>query len=370
MKKVFNPWDVSGNVDYSKLIKQFGITPMRSLPDVFDNELLFRRGIIFAHRDFQRILESVRGKKKFVMMTGLMPTGKFHLGHAMLVRQFIFYQKLGAKIYIAVADIEAYNARNQSLEESRKIAIDEYLTNYVAMGLDLKNVEIYFQSDRDKDGKRAGAYYKLQNLLARHVTFNEFKAVYGDISPGKMISSLLQASDMLHPQLKEFEGLCPVVVPVGIDQDPHLRLARDMSKRIKTDDFVQLSSTYHLFAPGLKGMDSKMSASDPNSYIALTDDKKTVKNKINKYAFSGGQVTLEEHRKKGGNPDIDVSYQYLRMFSEEDDTKLKEIYKNYKSGHMTTGELKKYTIDKLNGFLEKHQKERVKARKIVEKLFK
>ena len=100
-----------------------------------------------------------------------------------------------------------------------------------------------------------------------------------------------------------------------------------MSKRIKTDDFVQLSSTYHLFAPGLKGMDSKMSASDPNSYIALTDDKKTVKNKINKYAFSGGQVTLEEHRKKGGNPDIDVSYQYLRMFSEEDDTKLREIYK-------------------------------------------
>jgi len=370
MKKVFNPWDVSGNINYDKLIKQFGITLMKKLPDVFNKELLFRRGIIFAHRDFQRILDFIKNKKKFVMMTGLMPTGKFHLGHAILAKQFIFYQKLGAKIYIAVADIEAYNARNQSLEESKNIAIEEYLTNYVALGLDLSKTEIYFQSDRDKDGKKAGAYYRLQNLLARHATFNEFKAVYGEISPGKMISSLLQASDMLHPQLEEFEGICPVVVPVGIDQDPHLRLARDISKRIKTDKFVQLSSTYHLFAPGLKGMKSKMSASDSNSYIALTDDKKTVKNKINKYAFSGGQPTLEEHRKKGGNPDIDVSYQYLRMFLEEDDMKLKGIYKNYKSGHMTTGELKKYTIEKLNDFLEKHQKERIKSKKLVEKSFK
>lgn len=33
--------------------------------------------------------------------------------------------------------------------------------------------------------------------------------------------------------------------------------------------------------------------------------------KINKYAFSGGKETTEEHREKGGDPDIDVSYQYL-----------------------------------------------------------
>jgi len=165
-----------------------------------------------------------------------------------------------------------------------------------------------------------------------------------------MLSSLLQASDMLHPQLPEFENICPVVVPVGIDQDPHLRLSRDIAKRIKNPKFTQLSSTYHLFAPGLKG--DKMSASDPNSYIALTDSKNEVKNKINKYAFSGGQTTLEEHKKKGGNPDVDVSYQYLRMLLEEDDDKLKQIYNDYKSGKLTTGELKKYTIDKINNFLE------------------
>lgn len=44
---------------------------------------------------------------------------------------------------------------------------------------------------------------------------------------------------------------------------------------------------------------------------------------INKYAFSGGQVTIEEHREKGGNSNIDISYQYLKHFLESDEELLK-----------------------------------------------
>jgi tryptophanyl-tRNA synthetase len=300
------------------------------------------------------------------MMTGLMPTGKCHLGHLMIVKQMVFFQKLGAKVYIAVADLEAYNSRGQSIEESKKIA-EDYILNYIALGLDPNKCEIYFQSNRSKDSKKSNAYYRLQNLLARHATFNEFKAVYGDITPGKMLSSLLQAADMLHPQLPEFENICPVIVPVGTDQDPHLRIARDISQRIKLYKFIQLSSIYTLFLPGLKG--GKMSSSDPLSYIAPTDDPKTVKNKINKYAFSGGQPTAEEHRKLGGNPDVDVCFQYLRMFLEEDDKKLKDIHDDYKSGKLLTGELKAYTIDKINEFLKEHQKKRELAKNKLKNLF-
>ncbi len=365
MKNVVTPWEVKGEVNYDKLIKEFGLSPLKDLPEIFQKEMLFRRKIIFAHRDIQKILEAIKNKKKFVMMTGLMPTGKFHLGHAILAKQFIFYQKLGAKIYIAVADLESYNARGQSLEESRKIAIEEYLLNYIALGLEPENCEIYFQSERSRDATKSNAFYRLQNLLARYATFNEFKAVYGEITPGKMLSSLLQASDMLHPQLPEFEGSCPVVVPVGTDQDPHLRLARDIARRIKKPKFIQLSSTYHFFAPGLKG--GKMSASDSTSYISLADSPSEVKNKVNKYAFSGGQSTIEEHRKKGGNPDVDVCYQYLRMLLEEDDSKLQKIYSDYKSGKMLTSELKNITIEKINKFLSKHQKEREKAKKNLNK---
>ena len=172
---------------------------------------------------------------------------------------------------------------------------------------------------------------------------------------------------MLHAQLPEFEGQFPVLVPVGIDQDPHLRLARDIAKRVRTKGFTQLSSSYHLFMPGLDG--GKMSASVPSSFISMTDSAEDVKRKINKYAFSGGQATLEEHRKKGGNPDIDVCYQYLQMFFEQDDKKLKEIYDNYKSGKLLTGELKKYTIDKINTVLKEHHKKFIKAEKDVKKVF-
>ena len=46
---------------------------------------------------------------------------------------------------------------------------------------------------------------------------------------------------------------------------------------------------------------------------------------INKYAFSGGKDTIAEHRQFGGNPDIDISYQYLSFFL-EDDEELARIY--------------------------------------------
>jgi tryptophanyl-tRNA synthetase len=367
MPQKVTPWEVSGKINYDKLIKDFGLKPLKHLPKVFQDNVLFRRGIIFAHRDFKQIVEAIENKKPFVMMTGLMPSGKFHFGHKMVADQIIFYQKLGAKVYVTVADIEAYNSRNPNMKELKETAIKEYLTNYVALGLDLKKCDFYFQSQRSKEGKKANAYYSLANMLARHATFNEFKAVYGEISPGKMASSLLQAADMLHPQLPEFEGKpLPVVIPVGADQDPHLRLARDISQRIKQFKFLQLSSTYHKFMPGLKG--GKMSSSDAHSYIALSENPKEVAKKINKYAFSGGQATLEEHRKKGGNPDIDVSFQMLRYGLEPDDKKLQKIYDDYKSGKLLSGELKQILIKKLTEFLKEHQKKREKAEKIIEKL--
>jgi len=362
------PWEVKGEIDYEKLGKEFGVKPMpENLPASFRENLLFRRKIIFAQRDFPGILESIKNKKKFVMMTGLMPSGKFHLGHMLLVQQMIFYQNLGAKLYVTVADLEAYNTRGKNLEELRKIAIEQYLTNYIALGLKPKNLDFYFQSERSNVSEKANAYYSLASKFSRYATFNEFKAVYGDLSPGKISSSLLQAADMLHPQLKEFESLSlPTLVPVGIDQDPHLRLARDIAARYKDQKFLQLSSTYHLFFPSLKGS-GKMSSSDETSYISMTDSIKEVETKIKKYAFSGGKDTIEEHRKFGGNPDKDVSFQYLKFFFEPNDEKLRKIHDDYKSGKLLTSELKEILIEKINKFLSEHQNKRKLAEKQIGK---
>jgi tryptophanyl-tRNA synthetase len=360
------PWEVKGEVDYNRLIQEFGLQKFSNLSEEFSKFVLFRRGIIFANRDFERIFNTVKNKKPFAMMTGLMPSGKFHFGHKLVADQMVFYQKLGAKIYIAVADIEAYNSRNPDMKELKKTAIEEYLTNYVALGLDLNKCDFYFQSERSLDGKKSNAYYALAGMCARHVTFNEIKAIYGEISPGKITASLLQASDMLHPQLAEFEGKpLPVIIPVGSDQDPHIRLARDISQKMKEFKFTQISSTYHKFLPGLKG--GKMSSSDETSYIALTDSPEDAAKKIKKYAFSGGKDTIEEHRKHGGNPDIDVSFQMLKYGLEEDDKKLEKIYNDYKAGKILTGELKQILIDKITVFLKEHQKKRELAKKQIDK---
>lgn len=103
-----------------------------------------------------------------------------------------------------------------------------------------------------------------------------------------------------------------------------------------------------------------MSASDPNSTIFLTDTPKQLKNKVNKHAFSGGQATVEEHRKLGGNCDVDISYQYLRFFLEDDD-KLEQIRKDYTSGQLLTGELKKFLIEILTPIVTTHQERRAKV---------
>ncbi|MFB5646457.1 MAG: tryptophan--tRNA ligase, partial [Nitrosopumilaceae archaeon] len=156
----------------------------------------------------------------------------------------------------------------------------------------------------------------------------------------------------------------PVLIPLGVDQDPHFRLTRDVAPKIGRPKPALI---HNIMIPGLQGPGGKMSASEENTTIYTTDDPETVKKKINKYAFSGGQPDVEQHRKIGGNPDIDVPYQYLRIFFEPDDTALKKIYDDYKSGKLLTGELKAILIEKINSFLKEHQEKREKARDQVDK---
>ncbi|CAG8459247.1 9285_t:CDS:2 [Acaulospora colombiana] len=62
-----------------------------------------------------------------------------------------------------------------------------------------------------------------------------------------------------------------------------------------------------------------MSASVDNSAIFMSDTANQIKKKINKYAYSGGGDTIELHKLHGGNPDIDVAFQYLFTFLEDDE---------------------------------------------------
>ncbi len=154
----------------------------------------------------------------------------------------------------------------------------------------------------------------------------------------------------------------PCLIPHAIDQDPHFRITRDIVSKL---GYYKPAAIHSVFLPALTGSAGKMSASISESAVYTTDAPELVAKKIRKYAFSGGRETIKEHREKGGNPDIDVSYQWLTFF-EEDDRKLAHIYNEYKNGNMLTGELKEILIEKLTKFLKQHQENREKARKVLD----
>lgn len=361
---MIDPWS-SAILDYEKLIEQFGIKSFADVVDEIDApHLLMKRGIIFGHRDYGKIVKAMREGNDFAVVTGMMPSGKMHIGHKMVVDQLIWYQKKGAEIYIPIADMESYSARGVDFETSRKLAISEYISNYIALGLDLKNkqLSIYLQSENKKMAH-------LAYLLARKVNFSEMKAIYGfsgSTNIAHLYVPLIQVSDILHPQLEELGGPKPTVVPVGPDQDPHIRLTRDIAERFKSKlGFITPSSTYHRFITGLTG--DKMSSSKPKTAIFLNDTPETVEKKI-KTAKTGGRESLEDQQKRGGIPEDCVVYEMLLYHLMPSDNHLIQLYHDCKNGDLLCGECKMKAAEIMGHLFKELSKKREKAKYIAERI--
>jgi tryptophanyl-tRNA synthetase len=288
-------------------------------------------------------------------MTGIMPSGEMHLGHKVVVDTMKMFQEMEAEITLTVADLEAYATRDMTLEEARELAVKEYLTNYIALGIDMDQVDFYFQSE---GGNR---YHTYSKQFSRYLTQNEVEATYGSANPGKITSALTQYADILRPQ---FDEPCPTVVPVGIDQDPHIRLTREVARKFRGQEFEKPASIYNRFMRGLQG--GKMSSSKPKSYISLSDSVEDAKEKIDR-AKTGGRDSLEEHREKGANVDEDMVFELLAFHLVEDDDELERIRTEYASGEMLSGELKEIAKDRIEEFLLEHQEAREEAESRVEK---
>ena len=126
------------------------------------------------------------------------------------------------------------------------------------------------------------------------------------------------------------------------------------------------SSTYHRFAVGMTG--DKMSSSKPKTTLFLGDDVASAEKKIKK-SFSGGQATVEEHRRLGGDPAKDVAYQYMMYFFEEDDSFLEEINQGYRSGKILAGEMKQLCIERATEWLGNLSEKKDETSHLVERFF-
>ena len=354
--KIIDPWGSGLLEDYEKIIKDFGL-------DIFDSKLfprpnrIMRRNLVFAGRDLKIISDAIKNKKKFYVLSGIMPSNeKIHFGTKMVVENIKYFQEHGAETYILVADLESASTRGITLEEARKRALDFHIPAYVALGLDIKKTIFYFQSENKEAMNNAYEF-------AKKITLNEFEAIYGSADPGKIMAAMAQVADILYPQFKERK---PGIIPVGIDQDPHIRLTRDIVRRLKDKKFFLPSSIYHKYTPSLDG-NIKMSKSKPESCIELPEDIKSVKRKI-KNALSGGRDTLDEHRKLGAVIEKDMVFELMKQHLVEDDKELNRIYNDYKSGKMTSGELKEIACNKMEAFMNDFVKGIEQARKQIGKL--
>jgi tryptophanyl-tRNA synthetase len=348
--------DVTGEVDYAAAMKEFGIEDFtayrQKLARIMKLPLMYRRGIVIGQRDFGQIYDAAAKQNKFAVLTGANPSGSLHLGNLLFLKQALFFQQLGADVYIPISDDETYVFRKtDELEKATQTAYEKVIPDIIACGFDPKKTRIFIST-------KTARVYELAVKLSTKATLSTMKAIFGftnESNPGSIFYGMVQSAHILFPQLPEFGGPKPVVVPIGLDQDPYMRLVRDVADKI---GMIKPSSTYHKFIPGLQG--GKMSGSKPETCIYLNEDPEQARKKIMK-AFSGGAATLKEHKEKGGNPDTDVACQYLYCMFEEDDRKMDQILQGFRSGSLTSGDVKTMLADKVEAFLKDHKKKRERA---------
>ncbi len=359
MTQKVTPWDVEGKVDYDKLIKEFGVKYISDENKAYLKELAKKKGIeehiflkrnlFFAQMDLNEAIEDHKAGKHIFLYTGRAPGGSMHIGHLV---PFLFTKYLqdlfDCNLYIQIPDDEKFLFKKDLTLDKINEMVKSDLEDISGIGFNPDKTFIF------KNTEFMSKMYHLYLETAKRITFSQARNTFG-FENSSNIGQINYPALQIVPTFFE-KGQC--LIPCAIDQNPYFLLQRDFAQKM---GFKKNATILSKFLTALTGPEGKMSASDPSKAILLTDEPNQVKKKINKHAFSGGQETLELHRELGGNCEIDFAYQWLYNLFEEDDNKIKEIKKEYSSGNMLSGEIKKILIEKVNELLEKHKSQKEKA---------
>jgi len=368
------PWNVEGKVDYGVLEKQFGIKELnkelleRLKKHTGDLHPFIRRKIVFAHRELGWLLDEYEKGNRFYLYTGLAPSGEMHLGHLL---PFMFTQwlqeKFDAEVYIQLPDEEkflfhTYKGDAKPLEEYHKLA-EKAALNIAAVGFDPKKTRIFMDTDYAK------TLYKQAVRVSSRITFSVVKDAFGmdnSANIGWIFYTSMQAVPAFLKSVEVGHNV-PCLIPLGIDQDVHFRVARDVIGKL---GYYKPAILHNKFLPGLGG-DAKMSqsADNPLNVIFLDDSPEVVMKKIN-HALTGQQSTAELQKKHGGDPDKCMVCQYYKFLFEPDDTKLEKILEAERRGTVLAGEHKADLAKRVNRFLEDFRKKRELVRPKISQFIK
>ena len=255
------PWEVTGDIDYDLLQERFGTTPIddaliERLSKYGEVHPMIRRGIFYSHRDMVPLLNEYDKGNKFVLYTGRGPSGNTHLGHIM---PWIFNKwvqdTFGVDMLFQMTDDEKFLFKDLTLGDTSSMAYENAL-DFIALGFDPKKTRIIVNT------KNIDKLYPIALRVSKKVTFSTAKAVFGfdnSTNIGSIFYTTLQSVPAFLPT-EESGKQTPVLIPCGIDQDPHFRVTRDVAPGL---NYPKPSLLYCKMFPGLNGGD-KMSSSEPS----------------------------------------------------------------------------------------------------------
>jgi tryptophanyl-tRNA synthetase len=362
---VVTPWNVSGAIDYDKLIRQFGTQYLSEqlLERIkrHSGELHphLRRGVFFSHRDLGVVLDEYEDGSEFVLYTGRGPSGPVHLGHLV---PWMFTKHLqdvfGAQLFFQITEDENLLIRREFDEGAVRHWAFENALDLMALGFDPGNTELM------ADLRHVEKLYGTALKVAKRITMSTAKAVFGfgeDSNIGIIFFPAMQAAPCFIASERRGESV-PCLIPAGIDQDPYWRMTRDVASKL---GYPKPAQVHNRLLPGLvRGV--KMSSSEPETAIYTTDDPEVVEEKV-RGAYTS-ETNIENQGRQVRNARLCSIYQYYYFLFEESDEGLKERLNSCNAGAFKCDECKAELADRVNLFLKKHQIRREKLKVVVEKM--
>ena len=447
---VVTAWEVSGSIDYTKLIERFGSRPLtphllRRLENVTVKRgtvprlhRFLRRGIFFSHRDLERICELLEGwygvdpppppeggeegggeceddgvatppveyipppsPCPIYLYTGRGPSSAaMHLGHLVPFLFTAWLQKaFRCPLVVQMTDDEKFLFKGEyngpdGGEGGTTTTGDggdgggddddrtgDNLDHFAALTIENAKDIIACDFDYDRtflfsDLEYVGRMYPNVVRIWKAVTVNQVNGIFGfdgTANIGKAAFPAVQAAPSFGSSFPIVLGggstnasTLACLIPCAIDQDPYFRMTRDVAHKLvpRRHPLGGKPALIHSkFFPPLQGAKGKMSSSDPNSAIFLTDAESEIERKIKVHAYSGGRETKELQMRHGANLDVDVSYQWLRFFMEDDD-ELERIGREYETGSgefWSTGAVKAKLVVVLKELVGEHKERRTRV---------
>lgn len=290
------------------------------------------------------------GQKR--VLSGIRATGRLHLGNYLgAVKGMLELQNSNEfETLYMVADSHTVTTP-YSIEELRKNR-REVILDYLAAGLD-PNKSIIFQQAEVNEHFELAFYFSSVMSIARmqHLpTFKDKVKQYPQHSTMALLNyPVLMAADILVYKA----GL----VPVGIDQEPHLEIAREIARKMNEQygmDFPEpvRFATKGEYIPSLKGA-GKMSKSVEGSYINLTDTPDEVKKKIRSIptaTAAGGEMS----------EGVKALFTFARLFIPD---KVEQFEDHFKNGTLRFVEIKDALANAVSQELEPLQQKRAQLEK-------